>query len=194
MLDLGIALVGRGGRITFANRAAARLLRLRHTPHGDGQPAGQPGPAMAAVDQQLRSAIKRGREQRYFSLPIADGRSLFLLSVPCGRDGLHSSDEPMNILFLSEPSRRLRDLSAIAPHYELTRAEMRLLQALVNGDTIGTYAKRAGITLNTAKGYLKQLFRKTSTTRQSNLMRLILANPILHLVSAEAPAGLGRDA
>jgi DNA-binding CsgD family transcriptional regulator len=194
MLDLGIALVGHEGRITFANHAAATLLRLRKTSHGDGQPAGDSRAAATAIDQQMRTAIRRGREPRYFSLPIGDGRSLFLLSVPCGRGDARASDEPMNILFLSKPSRRLRDLSAVAPHYGLTRAETRLLQALVKGDTIGAYAKRAGITLNTAKGYLKQLFRKTSTTRQSNLVRLILANPILHLISTTAPAGIEHDA
>jgi DNA-binding CsgD family transcriptional regulator len=188
MLDLGIALVGREGRITFANYAAAALLRMRKTAHAGGRPAGQTRAVTAAIDQQLRAAIRRGREERYFSLPMADGRSLFLLSVPCRHSDERACDETTNILFVTEPSRRsLRDLSVIAPHYGLTRAETRLLQALVNGDTIGIYAKRVGITLNTAKGYLKQLFRKTSTARQSDLVRLILADPILHLVSAPAP-------
>jgi DNA-binding CsgD family transcriptional regulator len=195
LLDIGIAVVGHDGRIAYANRTAAALLRQRNTLRGDTPAAGQSRPVAAAIDQQIRTAIKRGRDERYFSLPMADGRSLFLLSVPCGRSDERPRDQAANILFLTEPSRRLlRDLSAIAPHYKLTRAETRLLQALVRGDTIGTYAKRAGITLNTAKGYLKQLFRKTSTARQSNLVRLILANPVLHLVVAEAPADGGHNA
>ena len=195
MLDLGIALVGREGRIAFANHAAATLLRMRKTAHGGDRPAGQSRAVMAAIDQQLRAAIRRTREEHYFSLPIAGGRSLFLLSVPCRHGEEHASDEITNILFVTEPSRHsLRDLSAIAPLYGLTRAETRLLQALVKGDTIGIYAKRVGITLNTAKGYLKQLFRKTSTARQSDLVRLILADPILHLVSAQAPSGVARQA
>jgi DNA-binding CsgD family transcriptional regulator len=195
LLDLGIALVGREGRIAFANQAAATLLRMRKMAPGGGRPTGQSRAVMAAIDQQLRAAIQRGSQERYFSLPIAEGRSIFLLSVPCRHSDERACDEITNILFVTEPSRHsLRDLSAIAPHYGLTRAETRLLQALVKGDTIGTYAKRVGITLNTAKGYLKQLFRKTSTARQSDLLRLILADPILHLVSAQASAGPPRGA
>jgi DNA-binding CsgD family transcriptional regulator len=74
------------------------------------------------------------------------------------------------------------DLRPITRLYGLTGAEARLLQALVRGERVGTYAKNAGITLNTAKGYLKQLFSKTQTRRQSDLLRLVLSNPLLRLV------------
>jgi DNA-binding CsgD family transcriptional regulator len=197
MLDLGILLIGREGGIAFANRAAETLLRLRQGSRIGSQPTGHSRQITVTLDRKLQAVIGRSRNRAerhaehhaecHVALTISGGRSLFLLSVPCS--GAGASAPPIDILFVSRASRESpRDLSAIAPHYGLTRAETRLLHALVKGDTIGAYAKHAGITLNTAKGYLKQLFRKTTTARQSDLVRLILANPILQLVSSEAAA------
>jgi DNA-binding CsgD family transcriptional regulator len=186
-LDLGILLVGSEGRIAFANRAAETLLRLRQGSRIGSRPTGHSQQMTVTLDRKLQAVIGRGRNraERHVTLTISGGQSLFLLSVPCSG----SSDPPIDILFVSRAARESpRDLSAIAPHYGLTRAETQLLHALVKGDTIGAYAKRAGISLNTAKGYLKQLFRKTTTARQSDLVRLILANPILQLVSSDAAA------
>jgi DNA-binding CsgD family transcriptional regulator len=197
-LDLGILLVSREGRIAFANHAAETLLRLRKGSRIGSQATGHSPPIAATLDRQLRAVIRRGRNrpehdiEHHVSLTISGGRSLFLLSVPCS--GAGASDRAIDILFVSQASRDSpQDLSAIAPHYGLTRAETRLLQALVKGDTIGAYAKRAGITLHTAKGHLKHLFRKTTTARQSDLMRLILGNPILHLVSNQTAAASASE-
>jgi DNA-binding CsgD family transcriptional regulator len=184
MLSLGIVLADGTGRIAFANLAAKTLLRLRKGARG-----------VTTLDRPFRDVIRRGRTGAepqttpHIALTVSGSRSLFVLSAPCPSGGDSAPDEATHILFIGEPSHHaLQDLSPLASHYRLTRAETRLLQALVKGDTIGTYAKRAGITHNTAKGYLKQLFRKTFTTRQSDLVRLILANPILHLVSSEGAA------
>jgi len=46
------------------------------------------------------------------------------------------------------------------------------------------HAEGAGITLNTAKTHLKQIFAKTGSRRQSDLIRLILADPVLRLGDA----------
>jgi DNA-binding CsgD family transcriptional regulator len=61
-----------------------------------------------------------------------------------------------------------------------------MLEALLKGRRVGDYAKQSGITLNTAKGHLNQLFRKTETTRQSELVLRVLANPAFSVVSAKS--------
>jgi len=70
----------------------------------------------------------------------------------------------------------------VALAYGLTRAETRL-GALLDGKRLGDYAREAGITLFTAKGYLKQIFIKTGVNRQADLVRLILGDPALRLVA-----------
>jgi len=188
MLDLGILIIDRDDRIALANRAAEALLRLRKRPHIGGD-AMEQRQMPARLDRQIRSVIGPGRSRIEGDIATTNfgGRLLFFQAVRCG-----VASDATDILFVSEsPKDRLQNLSPIASCYGLTRAETQLLQAVVNGETLSTYAKRAGITLNTVKGYLKQLFRKTSTSRQSDLLRLVLANPILHLVSTERQTGAG---
>jgi DNA-binding CsgD family transcriptional regulator len=191
MLDLGILVTGRDGRIVFSNRAAEMLLRLRKDSRA-GSDAIDQRQITAPLDRQIRAVIRRGqgRTEGHIATTTFRGHPLFLLVARCG-----AANDAMDIVFVSESVRHLRhDLSAIAPLFALSRAETRLLHALLRGDTIAAYAKHADITLNTAKGYLKELFRKTSTGRQSDLVRLILANPILHLVLRDAAIRRQHDA
>lgn len=63
----------------------------------------------------------------------------------------------------------------------LSPAEARLAAALVAGRELPAYAEVAGITSETARGYLKSIFGKTGTSRQSALVAALLADPILRL-------------
>jgi DNA-binding CsgD family transcriptional regulator len=176
LLNLGILVLDVEGRIKFANRAAKALLQ-------GGQDRSQRG---AAFDR-IRAATARGDgAEGCFTLSTANRKSLIVLSVPSHNDD-PGTGASSSILFLDDPTAQPElDLRPITRLYGLTRAETRLLQALVRGERVGTYAKAAGITLNTAKGYLKQLFSKTQTRRQSDLLRLVLGTPLLRLVSTRS--------
>jgi DNA-binding CsgD family transcriptional regulator len=168
------------GGIAFANRAAKDLLRSR--PSDRKQRRGE------TLDQLLGPAISRFKRnpEHYVELSTGDDKSLIVLIAPFGGDGAAPS-EPTSIMFVSNPMAAPElDLRSIAQLYGLTRAETRLLQAVCRGDRIGEYAVRSGITLNTAKGHLKQLFSKTQTSRQSDLVRLVFANPVFWLVSMKS--------
>jgi DNA-binding CsgD family transcriptional regulator len=65
--------------------------------------------------------------------------------------------------------------------YGLTRCEAELLAALIAGETLGDYCRRAGIKANTGKTHLRQVFAKTHTNRQTDAVREVLTNPIIHL-------------
>lgn len=68
--------------------------------------------------------------------------------------------------------------------YGLTPAEARLVEALLAGATIQEYADRAGVSLHTAKTQLKHVFAKTGATRQADLIRDLLGNPVLKMGNA----------
>jgi DNA-binding CsgD family transcriptional regulator len=70
---------------------------------------------------------------------------------------------------------------AIAQIYGLTSAEGRLVAALAGGRSMAGYARRTGISVNTAKAQLRSVFLKTGVSRQSALVGLVLANPVLRL-------------
>jgi DNA-binding CsgD family transcriptional regulator len=86
------------------------------------------------------------------------------------------------VVFVHEPeTRRPSAIAALAALYQLSRAEARLLEALLRGERVAEYADRAGITTNTANTQLKRLFAKTETNRQAELIRRILLEPIVSL-------------
>ena len=104
------------------------------------------------------------------------------------------------IVFANDPEwRRPPATTALAALYILTRAEARLLEALLQGERIAEYADRVGISTNTANTQLKQIFAKTGTNRQSDLMRQMFSDPIMSLARAGAettgrPRHCGRRA
>ena len=190
MLDLGIVVVDGEGRITFANRAAESLLQCRRGRSIHCLLREDTLPRNKARDQRLRAALSRRARapESYLAFSTASGKQLIVLAVPCGADA-GQGRASRSILFVGERAAESQmDLRPVARLYGLTRAETRLLQALLKGKRIGDYAKQAGITLNTAKGYLKHLFGKTRVSRQSDLVRIVLGNPVLRLVSAQPAA------
>ena len=189
MLNMGILVVDREARITFANCTAKDLLRFNK---GTSVPAQLPADTLrsvGALDRRLRKAISGGENSLggYLALPTAGDKRLIVLVVPFHSDEADGGEKSGSILFVSDlAAEHDADLSLIAGLYELTPAETRLLEALVRGERVGEYAKQTGITLNTAKSHLKRLFIKTQTSRQSDLVLRVHANPVFHLVSTKS--------
>jgi DNA-binding CsgD family transcriptional regulator len=84
------------------------------------------------------------------------------------------------VLLIGDPERQsLPSLDTVAKLFDLTEAEAKLALVLSEGHRIEDAAERLGITLNSARTYLKRIFSKTDVTRQAELVRLILAAPTL---------------
>jgi DNA-binding CsgD family transcriptional regulator/PAS domain-containing protein len=184
-LEVGIALTDRGGRVIFANRVAERILR-----RGDGLTlirdrlrASRPDDARTLatlIAGAAKTTLGIGdRPGGMLALPTGTGQLLSVLVSPCPRLGLL---EPTAIVFMSEPPGNVHiDEQHVARQYGLTIAEARLLRALVEGQRLNDYADGAGITLNTARTHLKQVFAKTGSKRQAELVRMFVADPVLRL-------------
>ena len=56
----------------------------------------------------------------------------------------------------------------------LTPAETRLAIALFKGQSVEAYAKEVGISIHTARWYVKQIYAKTGVKRQTALIRMLL--------------------
>ena len=63
--------------------------------------------------------------------------------------------------------------------FGLTESESRLASAIASGDSIDGAAESMGVTVSTARTYLKQVFAKTGTSRQGDLVRMVLTSPAL---------------
>jgi DNA-binding CsgD family transcriptional regulator len=62
--------------------------------------------------------------------------------------------------------------------YGLKASEARLAAALLDGQTLESYAARAGLSVQTARSYLKGVFEATGTHRQSELVLLLAQGPL----------------
>jgi DNA-binding CsgD family transcriptional regulator len=77
---------------------------------------------------------------------------------------------------------RTAPFEILAQIYDLTPAEGRLAQALIEGVRLQDYADRMNLSIHTVKTQLKQIFQKTGCSRQSDLMRAFLGNPFMTML------------
>ena len=76
-------------------------------------------------------------------------------------------------IYKNIPLDRLQDL------YGLTLAESRLVKSLVNGKDLKKISHDTGVAISTIRSQLKSIFAKTDTSRQGDLIRLILVSPAI---------------
>jgi DNA-binding CsgD family transcriptional regulator len=85
------------------------------------------------------------------------------------------------IVFSDPDARTDAPEQAIAKMFGLAPAQARLVAALVAGETMADYADSVGISMNTAKTQMRQIFLKTGVNRQADLIRAVAANPLVKL-------------
>lgn len=85
---------------------------------------------------------------------------------------------PRAVVFIGDPlGRSGPDDERLRRLFSLTPAELRLASHLVVGATLEEITRLTGVTLPTLRSQLAALFRKTGTSRQSELIRRLLSAP-----------------
>lgn len=112
-------------------------------------------------------AVSRRSGRRGFPLVVAP------LRAP--RDETTQADAVAVVYVSDLETGAVRRREALRELYALTEAESRLVELLCQGFSLEAAADARGVTMNTARSQLKQVFAKTSTSRQSELVRLVLA-------------------
>jgi DNA-binding CsgD family transcriptional regulator len=189
-LPVAVIAVDKGREVAFANGLADQLLLA-----GDGLKL-QKGRLMARDPRQdaaLQQAICRAtlvasgavaQPSDVLLVQRADRQPLSVLVVPLPRNAWDSGStmDASAIIFASDPEwPPPLGVAALAARYDLTPAEGRLFEALLQGERIADYSDRVGVSTNTANTLLKRIFAKTDTNRQADLIRLVLSDPIAAL-------------
>jgi DNA-binding CsgD family transcriptional regulator len=170
-------------RVKFANTCARILLG-----QGDGLVAQAGGVSAHHLDDAIRlqlivqRVIERGgaadTEIPVVSVRRVGRRPLVATVVGTSRRALQPADAAA-ILFVLDPEQDvLRMLGASCGLYGLTETESRLTKHLVSGLTVTEAAAAMRIQCATARAYLKQIFAKTGTHRQTDLVRLMLLSVV----------------
>jgi DNA-binding CsgD family transcriptional regulator len=82
------------------------------------------------------------------------------------------------ILFITDSERRIRPRSdVLSMLFGLTGAEKRIALLLCDGKSLGEISDQQSISTNTLKTHLSRIFMKTGTSRQAQLVKLLLSLP-----------------
>lgn len=183
-IAVGVFLIDVERKVLFRNRRADELLE-----EADGISLGREGVLRGERPQQtqalrdiIEATIRRGASgSRQSSDAVAltresGRRALIAVACPLGR-GPAGAGEPAVGLFVTDPEWRSSDAAqTVAQLYSLSPAETRLALALVKGQRLDEIADAFGLSRNTVSYTLKNLFRKTETDRQADLISLFLSN------------------
>jgi DNA-binding CsgD family transcriptional regulator len=84
------------------------------------------------------------------------------------------AQRPAAIVLVSDPETEIRSrIEALRERFGFTPAEAAFALEIVKGDGRQATADRLGITLGTARSHLSNIFDKTGTRRQAELVRLL---------------------
>lgn len=146
------------GRFSISDRQAQREFRsLTDTLSIAGIPISAKAGGVVRVP---RSSLKR---------PYS------LLAVPLGNSHFSGVEGAGAAVVIFDPAaQRTTVVDLFVASYDLTRAEARLAMALAEGASLDAYAEKQGISRNTAKSHLHSIFAKTHTSRQPELVSLLL--------------------
>jgi DNA-binding CsgD family transcriptional regulator len=174
VLDLlrdAVLVVGRDARLLGMNRAARALLR-----EGDGLLASAGG--VVASSPAATLLLLR-------SIECAARGEIGKLRVPrVGRAPLALRVEPhpgtagaaVAVVFASDPEAHGLGGKALGERYGLTRTEAVVARRLAAGTDLEHIANELRISINTVRGHLKQIFAKTCTHRQAELVSRLLGS------------------
>jgi DNA-binding CsgD family transcriptional regulator len=185
-MPIGVALLDRNGAVIEANATARAVIEVSD---GLGMVNGGLGTDIAGRRVKLKDFIGRSTDRigvvpadevSLLPVPRASGqRPLTLLLAPLGEDpNAASVDTPAALLFIGDPERTtLFDQARIARLYGLSRAESRVAALLASGYRLEQVAEKLEIAYETVRKHLKQIFGKTGTYRQAELVRMLVTGP-----------------
>lgn len=189
-LPQGIVIASGAGKVLFLNRSAAGLLNVPN-----GLWIASDGLRAVRAEETERLRILLARAARTIAGNGSHPGGLMRISRP-GRPPLKISIAPLEtgadgsarhaaaIVMIAAPPEAVREPEApgagmdarlLEQLFGLTPAEARLTAALAGGKSVKEFSEEAGVSLNTARTHLKNVFAKTGVTRQAALVREVLA-------------------
>lgn len=185
-LPSAVAIVDSALRVTSANDLAEELL-AESDPLGvrDGKLVAprSAASALASGVEGVLDGVRSGepRPTRTVTVARKADAPLAIVLAPLGVGPRRRSSRLLAIFH--DPSRVVQvDPRRIASLHGLTTVEAELAAALVEGLTVTEFAGRRGCTEQTARTHLKRVLEKTGTSRQTDLVRVLLADLAVHSV------------
>ena len=192
-LALGIIIVDANARVAFANPVAQRTLKLaRDLTVARGALRLRNQVPQRQFEKLIRDAAwtSIGRATSpggVVAVPRPEGLPLSLLISPY-RAPLASEAQIHGtalIVFADPETQQLIPERTLATMLGISPAEGRLIAALMAGESLQDYADRVGISKNTIKTQMRQIFNKTGYNRHGDIVRAVAANPLMKLLNRD---------
>jgi DNA-binding CsgD family transcriptional regulator len=184
-LGAGLFVVDAAGRIVHANASGRAMLQERAVLRSaDGRLAACNGRSAAALREAMAKAA--GPEARPTALPLSteDGMHSLahLMPLAPGNRRSGATYPTLAAVFVHKAALEAHCRpEVIAEHYGLTRAELRVLLAIVDVGGVAETAESLGLSEATIKTHLHRVFGKTGASRQADLVKLVagFSNPLV---------------
>ena len=179
-LVAGVYLVARDGRVVYTNAAAERqvgtgnALRIANSRLVPSNPQAR-GALARAIDETARE-LDGGSGGHSLAIPDPQGAGYVATLLRLDRGSRQSIMAPFAAsvaVFVQEPAHLpMMPGAAFAKLYGLTGGELRVLLALYQGLGGKDAGGMLGISEPTVRTHLQNIFSKTGTSRQADLLRL----------------------
>ncbi len=186
-LAQGILLVNEKQKVVHVNAHAEKILA-----RGDGLVLDISSGALTCFlpqdTQSLQVAVRTAcnidiQLERHFSDAIMvrrrHGKSPYVVHVsalPLENKFSNEISRATAIIFISaDDDIPINSYENLAKLYGLTKAEIGLVQALLAGESLRSHAMTRHVSYETARTHLRNIFEKTKTTKQTELLRLLFS-------------------
>jgi len=183
-LPIGVIVLDQQGKVIFTNAPGGALLAERDgiSLSSDGICRASTPAETKALKDCIQSVLQPAEgDARDGGLALSRPsmrRPLSAIATPI--DGMDGDGRAAVALFVTDPERQTRPPRALLQKlFQLTGSEAKIVQGLVEGKSLEEIAPEAGITIGSARTYLKQVFAKTGTNRQADLVRMVLTSPAM---------------
>lgn len=191
-MNCGVALLDGQGRILHANRRAESIWRAADGLRSEaGQVRIDESRCQRAWASALRATLADTGRVAHFSehlqVPRRSGAGGYLLQLSrlpaSSRFGPLPAQARAIVFITDTEADHAPDAETLRRLYELSPAEARTALALGDGAQLAVAAAKLGLSINTVKTQLKQIYAKTGCNSRADLARLLLS-----LAALDSPA------
>jgi len=186
-LPFGFFIVDRRAAILFQNAMGEKILASEKG--GDANASNQlllgSRHEQAIFSRLLKETLADGESSslpapRAMNLSEGNGQAALSLLILPAPPGAGNSDKVKNwatVIVSVNGKRPDPPADILRQLFPFTQVEARIVKALLRHDTLKAVAVENSITVNTLKTHLKNIYGKTGTSRQTELVRLLMALP-----------------
>ncbi|MEM8589022.1 MAG: helix-turn-helix transcriptional regulator [Pseudomonadota bacterium] len=181
-LAFGVLIVDRQCRVVEANRYARDILdRGDEIGLSNNRLSIDQADCGLRLEMAVRQAVDHGPGEQIVGIDTilvprnGDHQPYTLATLPLQNHG-DLAGHAIVFVFDGHPGERSLALG-ITSTFSLSASEAQLAAALTAGRTLADHADETGTSINTVRWMLKQVFAKTQTNSQRDLVRLVLRSP-----------------